>query len=93
MADAEYRYHPYDAEPVRGRDAIVASWLDEENEAERDKSEASYEPYAVEGNAAVAIGSSRYYTDASRRTLDKEYFNAFLLRFDSEGKCASFTEY
>ena len=27
-ADAEYRYHPHD-EPIRGRDAIVRSWLGE----------------------------------------------------------------
>src|SRR5690348_17918635 len=26
--DVEYRYHPYD-EPVRGRAAVVASWLGE----------------------------------------------------------------
>src|SRR5919106_2428349 len=27
-ADAAYRYHPWDAEPVNGRDAIVADWVD-----------------------------------------------------------------
>ena len=31
-ADASYAYHPYDAEPLRGRDAIVASWLEERDE-------------------------------------------------------------
>ena len=27
-AGASYAYHPYDDEPLRGRDAILASWLE-----------------------------------------------------------------
>jgi len=28
--DAEYWFHPYDAEPVRGIDAIIAAWMEPE---------------------------------------------------------------
>jgi ketosteroid isomerase-like protein len=91
-ANVEYRYHPYD-EPLRGREAVAASWLDEPNRDAPGTYEAAYEPFAVDGDTAVAIGSSRYYTDASKSSLDKEYFNAYLLRFDRDGKCASCTEY
>ena len=30
--DASYAYHPYDAEPLRGRAAVVESWLSEPDE-------------------------------------------------------------
>jgi hypothetical protein len=92
--DGEYRYHPWD-EPVRGRDAIVRSWTEPGADASaRDKPgtyEAHYEPYAVAGNRAVATGWSRYFhSDGSFRTL---YHNAYLLEFDDDGRCRSFTEF
>ena len=52
-----------------------------------------YEPYAVEGDRAVATGTSSYWTDASKSTLDRVYDNVFLLVFDGDGRCTSFTEY
>jgi len=92
--DAEYRYHPWD-EPVRGRDTIVRSWTEPDADASaRDKPgtyEAHYEPYTVGGNRAVATGWSRYlHPDGSFRTL---YHNAYLLEFDDDGRCRSFTEF
>ena len=57
-ADAEYRYHPAD-EPVFGRDAIVASWLEEPDET--GTWDAWYEPFAVEGDRGVATGVSTYF--------------------------------
>ncbi len=94
--DAEYRYHPWD-EPVRGRDAIVADWLSPGGDpAKREApgtSEASYRPYAVDGDVAVAIGTSTYWTDASHAELLRRYHNAYLLVFDASGRCRSFTEY
>jgi uncharacterized protein (TIGR02246 family) len=94
--DAEYRYHPWD-EPLRGRDAIVEDWLNPGGDpAQRDKPgtvEASYRPFAVDGDSAVAIGTSTYYTDASRAGVDKRYHNAYLIAFDASGKCRSFTEF
>lgn len=90
---AEYRYHPWD-EPIRGREAIVRSWLAPEGDASsRDEPgtyDARYEPYAVDGERAVAIGSSDYV--AADGTLERRYRNVFILRFDASGACASFTE-
>ncbi len=94
--DAEYRYHPSD-EPVVGRAAIVADWVTPEGAASsRDEPgtyAASYRPYAVEGWRAVAVGWSRYWTDASRTEERQVYDNSFLLEFDEGGRCRSFTEY
>ena len=86
--DAEYRYHPYD-EPVRGRGAIVESWFEEPDEP--GTFEARYEPVAIDGDVAVAVGTSTY-RDADG-TVDRIYHNAFVLRFDGEGRCREFTEW
>lgn len=89
--DAVYGYRPFDSpeSTVRGRDAIVASWLDDTDEP--DSWEARYEPYAVEGDRAVAVGWSRYRarSDAPERT----FHNAYLLRFAPDGRCAEFHEF
>ena len=82
---AEYRYHPWD-EPVVGRAAIVASWLDNRDEPGTWKAE--YRPWAVDGDAAVATGVSRYDNADGRQ----EYHNVFLCRFDEDGRCREFTE-
>ena len=82
-ADAEYRYHPYD-EPLRGRDAIAADWLSDRDEP--GSWEARYEPLLVDGDRAVASGETRY---AAGRTFS----NLFVLAFDGEGRCRSFTEW
>jgi len=88
--DAVYRYRPYggDAHATTGRDAIVAAWQDEGDAP--DSWEARYEPFAVDGDRAVATGYSRYLAtgDAPERT----YHNVFLLRFDPEGRCTEFSE-
>ena len=95
--DVVYRYHPYD-EPVRGRDAVVDSWLgesDQEGTSARDAEgtyEASYEPVAVDGDVAVATGSSTYYTEPGG-SVEKIYDNCFVMRFDGEGHCREFTEW
>jgi hypothetical protein len=85
---AEYRYHPYD-EPVVGRAAIADSWLEEPDEP--GSFDASYECYAADGEAAVAIGTSTYFTADGE--VDKVYDNAFVLRFDGDGRCSDFTEW
>jgi hypothetical protein len=93
---AEYRWHPAD-DPVVGRDEIVRAWVAPEgNESSRDAAGTylgEYHPFAVDGNKAVAIGTSTYWTDESRSTLDRLYYNNWLLEFDDDGKCSSFTEY
>ena len=90
--DVSYRYHPYD-EPVRGRDAVVAAWRgegDQDVASSRDDAgtyDASYEPVAVDGDVAVAVGSSTY---TSPPTV---YDNCYLIRFDEDGRCREFTEW
>ncbi len=96
--DAEYRYHPND-DPVVGRDAIVASWTEPDAESGasgRDDPgtyEASYAPYAVDGDRAVAVGWSRYWTDATRTVGKAVYDNCFVLEFAPDGRCRRFTEW
>ena len=97
--DATYRYHPYDTgdDVLHGRDEIVSSWLEPEgNASDRDAEgsyEASYEVYAVDGRRVVAVGQSRYFTDATRATLERTYDNVFLIEFDDSGRCREFTEF
>lgn len=93
--DAEYRFHPW-AEPVRGRAEIVRSWVAPEGEGEsaRDEPgtwEARYQPWAVGGDRAVAVGASRYFATAGQP--ERLYHNAWLLEFDAGGRCRSFTEF
>ena len=83
-ADASYAYHPYDDEPLRGREAIVESWLSERDEP--GSWEASYAPLLVDGDRAVATGESRY---ADGRTFS----NLYVMRFDGEGRCSEFVEW
>lgn len=88
--DAVYRYHPYDEgdDVVVGRSAIVASWLGDRDDP--GSWSAEYEPFAVDGERAVAVGVSRYL--AADGSLDREYHNVFLCRFDDAGLCTGFTE-
>jgi ketosteroid isomerase-like protein len=86
--EASYRYHPYD-EPLKGRDAIVESWLNDPDAS--GTYEARYEPLAVEGDVAVAVGTSTYRReDGSVRDI---YDNCFVMRFDDDGRCTDFTEW
>jgi ketosteroid isomerase-like protein len=94
--DAEYRWHPWD-EPAVGRDEIVRAWIAPEgNESSRDKPGTylgEYRPWAVEGDRAVAIGTSTYWTDANRSKVARKYHNNWLLEFGPDGRCRSFVEY
>jgi hypothetical protein len=97
--EAAYRYHPYDegADVVHGREEIVRAWVEPEgNASSRDEPgtyDAKYEAWAVDGDRAVAVGWSRYWTDASRATERALYHNVYLLRFDDDGRCLELTEY
>jgi ketosteroid isomerase-like protein len=88
--DVEYSYHPWDAEPVRGREALVKDWVD--NKDAEGSWRASYSALACDGDVCVATGKSEYLTE-DRATVDKTFFNAFVCRFDDDGRCSSFTEY
>jgi hypothetical protein len=95
--EVEYRYHPYD-EPIVGREEVVKSWLGEselEAASERDRPgtyEASYRPVAVNGDVAIAVGTSSY-RDEPGGGIVRVYDNCFLIRFDDAGRCAEFTEW
>lgn len=95
--DVEYRYHPYD-EPERGRRAVVDSWLGEgeaEGVIDRDREgtyEAAYAPVAVDGDTAVAVGSSTYF-ESPGGPVEKVYDNCFVMRFGEDGRCREFTEW
>ena len=105
--DVSYRYYPY-AEPVVGREAVVASWLGQSDDAEADDAEsasstassrdapgtyeASYAPVAVDGDVVVATGTSTYY-DEPGGAVTQVFDNCFVLQFDDAGRCRAFTEY
>jgi ketosteroid isomerase-like protein len=95
--DVRYRYHPYD-DPVRGRDAVVASWLgegDEGSASTRDEEgtyDATYRAAAVSGDVAVATGTTTYSAEPGG-SVDRVFHNCFVMRFDPEGRCREFTEW
>ena len=89
--DVSYSYRPWESDEhtVRGRDALVDDWLKEPDGPE--SWDARYEPYAVEGDRAVAVGWSRY--GASGNDPERMYHNAYLLRFAADGRCTEFREF
>ena len=95
--DVSVRYHPYDP-PIIGREAVVESWLGEGDHPGAPTKDApgtydaSYEPVAVDGDLAVATGTSTYYEEPGG-PVDKVYDNCYVMRFESEGRCIEFTEW
>jgi ketosteroid isomerase-like protein len=95
--DVCYRYHPYD-EPLRGRDAVVASWLGEGGQAgvsTRDEPgtyDATHRAVAIDGEVAVATGTTSYRPEPGA-AVAKVFDNCFVMRFDSAGRCREFTEW
>ena len=88
-SDVVYRYHPYD-EPIEGRAAVVQSWLGELDDL--GTYDADYRAVAVDGDVAVATGSTSYWSEPGG-PVEKVYDNCFVMRFDSAGKCREFTEW
>ena len=72
-------------EPIRGLDAIVASWVEEPDPP--GSWEASYAPSLIDGRRAVATGETRY------SGTGKIYSNLFELEFDPDGRCMRFVEW
>jgi hypothetical protein len=89
--DASYRYRPWDEgdDVLEGQAAIVASWLGDRDDPGTWSAE--YRPWAIEGERAVAVGVSRYLA-ADGSTVEREYHNVFLCRFDDQDRCSEFTE-
>jgi hypothetical protein len=88
--DAIYFFHPFE-EPVRGRKAIVESWLKDQDPP--GTYVGTYAPIAVDGNRAVVQGRSRYFKDSTRSELSKQWDNVFVIEFDDAGRCRSFSEW
>ena len=82
-SDATYAYHPWD-DPIRGRDAIIAAWLSEQDDA--GSWEAEYYPLLIADDGVAVGGRTRY-------TTGKVYENLWLLEFGDDGRCARFVEW
>jgi ketosteroid isomerase-like protein len=82
-ADARYAYHPYD-EPLRGREAIVESWLDDRDDP--GSWEASYAPSMLDGDRAIVTGETSY-------SNGRRFSNLWVLAFDEDGRCREFVEW
>ena len=89
--DVAYSYRPWDSaeHTVRGREALVDDWLKEPDAP--DAWDAKYEPYAVDGDRAVAVGWSRYAATGDKP--ERTFHNAYLLRFGPDGRCAELHEF
>ena len=86
--DVEYRYYPND-DPLRGRDAVVASWLEDRDDP--GTFDAHYEPVAIDGDVVVATGTSTYRSGDG--AVHRIYDNCFVMRFDASGRCRWFSEW
>jgi hypothetical protein len=87
--DVRYAFDPFE-EAVTGRAAVVAAWV--ANPDEPGSWEADYEVLAIDGDAYVAHGRTRYLTD-DRTGVDREFANIFVCRFDDAGRCREYTEW
>ena len=81
--DAEYYTEPY-AEPWRGHESIVATWL--ENKDEPGETAFTWELVAVEGDTGVIRAVTPYQGRAT-------YHNLWVIRFAEDGRATRFTEW
>jgi ketosteroid isomerase-like protein len=84
--DATYSMAPYE-EPVAGLPALGNLWEAERRSPDEDF-ELTWEPVAVEGDTAVVRVHVMYGPPR-----DQEYRDLWVLRFDAEGRCASYEEW
>jgi ketosteroid isomerase-like protein len=95
--DVRYRFYSY-APWIEGRDAVVASWLAENTDAQgstRDEPgtyDARYAPVAVDGDVVVATGTTTY-AETPHGPVTQTFDNCFVMRFDEQDRCREFTEY
>jgi uncharacterized protein (TIGR02246 family) len=83
--DATYATEPY-AEPWRGRDAIVAGWLEARDEP--GQTDFRYEILAIDGDLGFVRGWTTYH-DPPERT----YSNLWEIRLGDDGRCSEFVEW
>ncbi len=79
---AEYSTAPF-RPPWRGREQIVAGWLQRKDEP----GEASFQwgPLAITDELAIIEATTQY--------PDETYSNLWVLRLDADGRCSSFVEW
>jgi ketosteroid isomerase-like protein len=86
--EAEYRTAP-DAEPRRGRAAIVAGWLEDRDEP--GDATFSFEVIGFSGSRGFVQGVTTYRADPERPS--RTYDNLWVIDLDDEGRATSFTEW
>lgn len=84
--DAVYEFRPNDAEPWRGRDAIVAGWLAEPDGPDTWRVE--FEVVGFVQDATAVVKAVTEYLDG-RPTYD----NLWFITFDEAGRASHFTEW
>ncbi|MGN9843561.1 nuclear transport factor 2 family protein [Nonomuraea sp. H19] len=80
--DAAYYTEPYGA-PWRGREQIVANWLDRQDRPGETTFE--WHPVCVVEDVSVIQGVTTY--------PDNTYSNLWVIRFVPDGRCREFTEW
>jgi hypothetical protein len=88
--DATWAYQPYESAPAHGRDSIVERWL--VNIDPPGSWESSYEPFAMDGDLAIARGWSRYSAKAGA-VRDAEFRKLLVCRFTADGRCRELVEW
>jgi hypothetical protein len=86
--DALYRTSPHD-EPWRGRDGIVAAWLERKDEPGRWSF--AWEILAIAGDLGFVRGRTDYAATAEEAA--EIYSNLWVIRLDTAGRCAEFSEW
>lgn len=80
--DAVYSTEPYHA-PWKGREQIIAGWLDHKDEPGETSFE--WQPISITDEVAVISGTTRYPESA--------YSNLWVLRLNPDGRCRQFSEW
>jgi ketosteroid isomerase-like protein len=80
--DAVYYNEPF-TEPARGRDAVVANWLERADLA--GSTTFSWMPVVETDDVAVIQGETGY--------PDQRYSNLWVIRLDAAGRATEFTEW
>ncbi|MFF2485943.1 YybH family protein [Microbacterium sp. NPDC058062] len=80
---AEYRYEPW-VEPLRGQDAIVASWLDRQDEPGS---------WSFEGRVVGVDGRLAFIQGETEYTSGRRYSNLWVVTLADDGRAESFTEW
>ena len=87
--DATYQETPF-AEPMRGRDAIHAYWIDKVVN-HQEQINFGYEILAVRDDTGIARWWARFVRIRSRAAVKLD--GVFLLTFDASGRCQALREW